>query len=59
MFEMTNFRTDICSNYQFSNVQNFRMYKIFELSILEYKIFEQKLVVTGVILLSLDLTNLT
>jgi hypothetical protein len=54
LFELPNFRTDKCSKSQifeliFVRITNFRAYKI----------FEQKLVVPGVILSSLDLTNLT
>jgi hypothetical protein len=54
LFELPNFRTDKCSKSQifeliFVRITNFRTYKI----------FEQKLVVPGVILSSLDLTNLT
>jgi hypothetical protein len=54
LFEQPNFQTDKCSKRQifeliFVRITNFRMCKI----------FEQKLVLTGVILSSLDLTNLT
>jgi hypothetical protein len=54
LFELPNFQTEICSKSQifeliFVRITNFRTYKI----------FEQKLVVPGVILSSLDLTNLT